>query len=45
MISEQGSGWQSKLVKKSARGSKNVEVIRDYNSGIDAIHGATSASF
>ena len=45
MISEHGLGWQSKLVKKSARGSKNVEVIREHNSGIDALHWATSASF
>jgi len=45
MIREHGSNWQSELVKKSGRGSKNIEVIRVYNSGIDAIHGATSASF
>jgi len=44
MISKHGSGWQSKLVKKSGRGSKNIEVIRDYNSGIDAIHRVTSTS-
>ena len=45
MISEHGPGWQNKLLKKSASGSKRVEVIRDYNSGMDAIHRATSASF
>ena len=45
MISAHGSGWQSKLVKKSARSSNIIEVIRDYNSGIDTIHRATSASF
>jgi len=45
MISEHGSSWQNKLVKKPARGSKNVKVICDYNLGIDAIHRATSASF
>jgi len=32
-------------VKKSTCSSKSIEVIRDYNSGIDAIHRATSGSF